>query len=91
MKQGRTQRGGEERGRAEEREEEGKRGRGEGEGGGKGFQSKAMYEVDAGRDHATPAWVRHDADQPLTPISPGGGRARGGSGKRGLSFTCNSS
>ena len=27
---------------------------------------RAMNEVDAGRDRATPAWVRHDADQPLT-------------------------
>ena len=34
------------------------------------IQSKAMNEVDAGRDRATPAWVRHDDDEPLTRISP---------------------
>jgi hypothetical protein len=28
-----------------------------------------MNEVDAGRDRATPASVRHDDDEPLTPIS----------------------
>ena len=34
------------------------------------FKKKAMKEVDAGRDHATLASVRHDDDDPLTPISP---------------------
>jgi hypothetical protein len=29
-----------------------------------------MNEVDAGRDRATPASVRHDDDEPLTPNSP---------------------
>jgi hypothetical protein len=33
------------------------------------MKSKAMNVV-AGRDRATPAWVRHDADEPLAPISP---------------------
>ena len=28
-------------------------------------QSRAMNEVDAGRDRRTPAWVRHDVDEPL--------------------------
>jgi hypothetical protein len=37
----------------------------------RGFvQSKAMNEVDAGRDRATPESVRHDDVEPLTPISP---------------------
>ena len=37
-------------------------------GGEEGFiQSKAINEVDAGRDRATPASVRHDDDEPLTP------------------------
>ena len=31
------------------------------------IQSKAMNEVDAGRDRATPAWVRHDDD--LSPLA----------------------
>ena len=34
------------------------------------FKTKASNEVDAGRDRATPASVRHDDDEPLTPISP---------------------
>jgi len=34
------------------------------------FKAKAMNEVDAGRDRATPASVGHDADEPLTTISP---------------------
>jgi hypothetical protein len=38
------------------------------------FKAKAMNGVDAGCDRATPAWVRHDDDEPLTPISPGGVR-----------------
>ena len=29
-----------------------------------------MNEVASGRDHTTPASVRHDDDEPLTPISP---------------------
>jgi len=29
-----------------------------------------MNEVDTGRDRASPASVRHDDDEPLTPISP---------------------
>ena len=29
-----------------------------------------MYEVDAGRDRATPAAIRHDADGPLAPLPP---------------------
>jgi hypothetical protein len=29
-----------------------------------------MNELDAGHDRATPASVGHDADEPLTPISP---------------------
>jgi hypothetical protein len=33
------------------------------------FEAKASNEADAGRDRATPASVRHDDDQPLTPIS----------------------
>jgi hypothetical protein len=33
-----------------------------------------MQEVDAGRDRATPASVRHDGDEPLNPIFPGEGR-----------------
>ncbi len=33
-------------------------------------KQKAMNEVDAGRHRATPASVRHDDDEPLTPISP---------------------
>jgi hypothetical protein len=32
-----------------------------------------MNEEDAGRDRATPASVRHDYDQPPTPIEEGGG------------------
>ena len=31
------------------------------------FKANARREVDAGRDCATLAWVRHDADKPLTP------------------------
>ncbi len=31
------------------------------------IQSKAMNEVDAGRDRATPASVRPDDDEPLAP------------------------
>jgi len=34
------------------------------------FKSKAMNEVDAGRDRATQASGRHDYDEPLTRISP---------------------
>ena len=34
------------------------------------IQKKAMNEVDGGRDRATPASVKHDDDEPLTPISP---------------------
>jgi len=41
-----------------------------GGGGGRFIQSKAKSEVDAGCDRATLAWVRHDADEPLTSISP---------------------
>jgi hypothetical protein len=33
-----------------------------------------MNEVDAGRDCATPASVRHVDDKPLTPVSPCYGR-----------------
>jgi hypothetical protein len=33
------------------------------------FKAKAMNEVDAGRDHATPASVSHDHDELLTPVS----------------------
>ncbi len=44
------------------------------------YSSKAMNEVDAGRDRAMPASVRHDADEPLTPggsrASPADGRGR---------------
>ena len=38
-------------------------------GGGTFIQSKASNEVDAGRNWAAPASVRHDDDEPLTPIS----------------------
>ena len=41
----------------------------EGEGGGGGAEyeeAEAMNEVDAGRNFATPASVRHDDDEPLT-------------------------
>jgi len=48
----------------EEEEEEG----GGGEGG-RCIKAKAMNEVDAELDRATPASVRNDADEPLTPIS----------------------
>jgi hypothetical protein len=34
------------------------------------FKATAMDEVDAGRDRATPASVRHDDDEALAPISP---------------------
>jgi hypothetical protein len=40
-------------------------GGGGGEGGGRFFQSKAINEVDAGRDRATPASVRHDDDEEM--------------------------
>ncbi len=33
-------------------------------------KQKALNEGDAGRDRATPASVGHDADAPLTPMSP---------------------
>ena len=33
-------------------------------------KQKALNEVDAGRDRAAPASVRHDDDESLTPISP---------------------
>jgi hypothetical protein len=46
----------------EEEEEEG----GGGEGG-RCIKAKAMNEVDAELDRATPASVRNDADEPLTP------------------------
>jgi hypothetical protein len=36
-------------------------------GGGRFIQNKATNEVDAGRNRATPASVRHDDDEPLTP------------------------
>ena len=41
--------------------------RGAGVGGGRLNRIKAMNEVDAGRDRATPASVRHDDDEPLAP------------------------
>jgi hypothetical protein len=49
----------------EEEEEEG--GGGEEEG---FFRAKSMNQVDAGRDRANAASVRHNDDEPLTPISP---------------------
>jgi hypothetical protein len=34
------------------------------------LKAKAMNALNAGRDRASPASVRHDAEEPLIPISP---------------------
>jgi hypothetical protein len=68
----------------EEEEEEKERGR--------VSKQLSMDEVDAGRDRATPASVRHDDDEPLIPISQEEEEADcRGSSSASLSSSCSSS